>query len=277
MKLSIAVSPKRRKFAAVPIQGEIESALSLVREIGYDGIELNMGHPNEVDAAKLKDGLKRHALTAVSIATGAAYIEENLCLTADQPLDRQKAIDRIRLQCEFGASIGAMVVVGMMRGRLDVDADKAKRQREWFAESLQSCAAGARDTGAQLIVEPMNRYETNFLRTVRETIDFLDAAGRSEIMLMPDTFHMNIEESDIEAAFVLARKRIGLVQTVDSNRRAPGMGHIDFASIVAVLAAIGYEGFLSAEVLAEPDGTTAGRGAYSHLNSILERLDCKAN
>jgi sugar phosphate isomerase/epimerase len=46
------------------------------------------------------------------------------------------------------------------------------------------------------------------------------------------------------------------------------MGHIDFAGIVAVLKASGYEGFLSAEIVQIPDGATAARRAYAHLRAL---------
>jgi 5-keto-L-gluconate epimerase len=269
MKLAIAASPKKRKFAAIPLQGPINEILDLAKSIGYDGIELNMGHPNEIDLAALQVALRRTGLQAVSIATGAAYIEEGLCLSADEKADRQRAVDRIKLQCEFGSKIGAMVVIGMMRGRLDVEPDRAERQRAWFADSLDRCVAEARNLDTTLIIEPMNRYETNFLRTSRETLDFLDKGGRTDVLLMLDTFHMNIEERDLPAACVAARGRIGLVQTVDSNRCAPGMGHVDFGAIITTLRATGYDGFLSAEVLPDPDGATAARSAHSYLRGLL--------
>lgn len=273
MKLAIAVSPKRRQFAAVPLQGDIAASLALAAEVGYDAVELNMGHPREVEEAVLVESLERHGLAAICIATGAAYFEEGLCLTADDKADRDNAVERIRVQCGFGARIGAKVLVGMMRGRLDPDPEKAKRQRGWFAESLAACAAAAKEEGASLLIEPMNRYETNFLNTVRETLDFLDANGRGEIALMLDTFHMNIEEADLAAATALGRGRIDFIQTVDSNRRAPGMGHIDFGAILAVLTGSGFDGYLSVEVVPWPDGPAAARAGQASLRKLLERLE----
>jgi sugar phosphate isomerase/epimerase len=272
MKLAIAVSPTRRKFAAVPLQGDIAASLGLAAEIGYDAVELNVGHPREVDVAILKEAMKRTGLPAICIATGAAYFEDGLCLTADAKADRDKAIERIRIQCDFGASIGAKVLIGMMRGRLDADPDKAARQRDWFAQSLEACAKAARDAGTSLLIEPMNRYETNFLPTVRETQEFLTAHGRDDILLMLDTFHMNIEEVDMAAAVAAGRTRIDFIQMVDSNRRAPGMGHIDFGSIIAALAASNFDGYLSVEVVAWPDGPAAARAGHAHLRGLLARL-----
>lgn len=274
MKLAIAVSPRRRQFAAVPLQGDIAASLALAAEIGYDAVELNMGHPCEVDEAALVEGLKCHGLAAISIATGAAYFEEGLCLSADDKTDRDRAVERIRVQCGFGARIGARVLVGMMRGRLDPDPEKAKRQRDWFAESLEACATAAKEAGTSLLIEPMNRYETNFLTTVRETLEFLDAHGHRDIALMLDTFHMNIEEADLAAATALGRGRIDFIQTVDSNRRAPGLGHIDFGSILAVLGGSGFHGYLSVEVVPWPDGPAAARAGHAYLKGLLGRLEC---
>jgi sugar phosphate isomerase/epimerase len=272
MKLAVAISPKRRKFAAVPLQGEISDILALAREIGYDGVELNLGHPNEVDAAALRGELDRHGLKAISIATGAAYFEEGLCLTVPEPGGREKAIERIRVHCDLAAKIGAKVVVGMMRGRLSTDEAEAERQVERFAESLARCASAARDVEVTLMVEPMNRYETNFLTTAAATVEFLDRHGRNDVEVMLDTFHMNIEEFDLPAACARTCGRLGLFQTVDSNRCAPGMGHIDFGALLAVLAAAKYDGFLSAEVVQQPDGPSAARIAYRTLSELLRRL-----
>ena len=52
---------------------------------------------------------------------------------------------------------------------------------------------------------------------------------------------------------------VGHVHFADSNRRAAGLGHTDFAPIMAALVEIGYTGYLSAEVLPLPDTDTAAR------------------
>jgi sugar phosphate isomerase/epimerase len=44
---------------------------------------------------------------------------------------------------------------------------------------------------------------------------------------------------------------------VDSNRRAPGFGHIDYEEVCAALSEIEYEGWLSAEILPLPSDRAA--------------------
>ncbi len=269
MKLAVPVAPRKRKFAPIPFQGDLAEMLPAVRQSGFAGIELNIRHPNEVDESSLRLLLQRNTLDLVAVTTGAAYFEEGLCLSDADAARRAQAVQRIADHCAFAGRFEAMVVVGIMRGKLDDDADEARRQQERFIASLRQCADNAREHAVTLIVEPINRFETNYLPTTEATMALLDEVDRPNIELLLDTFHMNIEEPCIEAAFAAAARRIGLVQVVDSNRRAPGQGHVNFRSCLAVLKASGYDGYLSAEVLPIPDGITAARQTCAHLQPYL--------
>lgn len=269
MKLAIPVAPRKRKFAPIPFQGDLAEILPMVREIGFAGIELNIRSPDEIVESSLREHLQRSALELVAVTTGAAYFEEGLCLSDADAKLRALAVTRIAEHCAFASRFDAMVVVGIMRGKLDDDVDEALRQHERFAESLRQCADIAAGHGVTLVVEPINRFETNYLPTTEATLALLDEINRPNVKLLLDTFHMNIEEQCVEEAFAAAAGRIGLVQVVDSNRRAPGQGHVNFRSCIALLKASGYDGYLSAEVLPIPDGITAARQTFAHLQPYL--------
>ena len=55
----------------------------------------------------------------------------------------------------------------------------------------------------------------------------------------------------------------------DSNRWYPGAGHLDFKRIVEILAHTGYDGFLSAEILPQPDPDTCAQETIKTMRSIL--------
>ena len=59
------------------------------------------------------------------------------------------------------------------------------------------------------------------------------------------------------------------VHVGDSNRLPPGGGHLDFAEIVRTLREIGYAGYLSAELLAEPDPDAAAQATIEHLRRLI--------
>jgi sugar phosphate isomerase/epimerase len=135
-------------------------------------------------------------------------------------------------------------------------------------EAICECARFAAAHQVQLLIEPINRYETNFINSSTQGLALLEEVGDPELKLLLDTFHMNIEEPDIDAALQMAADRLGYVHVADSNRYAPGQGHIDFLSVLRTLVRIGYQGPITAEILPVPDDVTAIQQAGSFLTSL---------
>jgi sugar phosphate isomerase/epimerase len=121
-----------------------------------------------------------------------------------------------------------------------------------------------------LIYEPLNRYETNLANTVEAGVAILQGLSTGNVTLLADLFHMNIEESNIAAAIRQGAGRIGHVHFVDSNRRAAGFGHLDYAPIAEALRAISYQGYASAEALPLPDPEGAARQTIQSFRRVFQ-------
>ncbi|MCL6431571.1 MAG: sugar phosphate isomerase/epimerase [Anaerolineae bacterium] len=130
---------------------------------------------------------------------------------------------------------------------------------------------GRRCLGVELLLEPVNRYEINYINSVPEALEVLRAAGCPNVRLMPDVFHMNIEDGSIPGSLILAGETIGYVHVADSNRRAPGQGHLNLPEVLMTLEALGYRGYVTAEILPYPDPDTAARAAIRYLRALLPR------
>ena len=137
--------------------------------------------------------------------------------------------------------------------------------KEGFARILDHAAQHE----VRVILEPQNRSVINCVNSVAEALEFIADLGRDNLGTMVDTFHANIEERSIAAAMVRAGDRLWYVHFGDSNRLAPGRGHLNFPEIVEVLQAIGYEWFVTAEILQKPDHREAARQAIEYLRSIV--------
>ena len=142
-----------------------------------------------------------------------------------------------------------------------------------LAEALNALGEHARQHGAPLIYEPLNRYETDLVNTVEDGVRLLDSLATKNVVLLADLFHMNIEEADVPSALRAGGKRIGHVHFVDSNRRPAGSGHIDFIPIARVLAEIGYDGFASAEALPFPDPDAAAAKTIATFRQCFRHGD----
>ncbi|QDU98750.1 sugar phosphate isomerase/epimerase family protein [Lignipirellula cremea] len=234
----------------------LPAACARAAELGYDAIEIFAPGPDTVDAGELNGLLNQHNLKVAAVGTGAGMVKHGLKLTDPDPAQRTAAREFIRSMIDFGAPYEAPAIIGSMQGRWGGELDLAAALA-LLAEALEDLGPYAEKAGAPLIYEPLNRYETNLIKTVADGVAFLKTLTTRNVLLLADLFHMNIEEADLAAAVRAGQGYIGHVHFVDSNRQAMGLGHMDFAPIAAALKETGYDGYLSAEAFPLPDADTA--------------------
>jgi sugar phosphate isomerase/epimerase len=273
MKFSIVVSLDSTRFAAATFKGDFSDHIVQAARMGYDGVELAVRDPSSVDIEALQRLLFQHRLSVAALGTGQAYVEEGLSFTSADADVRQAAVERIHRHIELAAHFKAMVIIGLIRG-MTPTVNNQSQAMAWLVQALQACTAVAYHKGVRLIVEPINRYETDLINTIDEGLTLLDKVGApsATLGLLPDTFHMNIEEPSMTESMGRAAGSIFHFHVADSNRRYPGAGHLDFGHILSTLRdEVGYEDWVSAEILPHPDPQTAAMRALTHLRRCLER------
>jgi sugar phosphate isomerase/epimerase len=171
---------------------------------------------------------------------------------------------------DVAAEFRAMVNMGRVRGFI-AEGETADTAEGRFAEAVREIAAYARPKGVDLILEPVNRYEINFINSVDEGAALLERLAISGLKLMPDVFHMNIEDASIEGNLRAYIRHIAYVHFADSNRLAPGWGHLGFGAIVGALNDVGYTGWTSVEILPKPDPDSAALQAIQHLRKFIPK------
>jgi sugar phosphate isomerase/epimerase len=67
----------------------------------------------------------------------------------------------------------------------------------------------------------------------------------------------------------MAAGRLWHVHLGDSNRLPPGQGHLDFPAIVATLREVGYQGYLSAELLPRPNPDAAAEATIAYMRQYI--------
>ena len=107
-----------------------------------------------------------------------------------------------------------------------------ERRPDGGVGGLSACGPAS---GVTLVLEAMNRYESDVLNTIEECVRTIEQFGSAHLKLHIDTYHMNIEEDRIGPNIIAAGKHIGHVHIADSNRGYPGTGHYDFAETIAAL------------------------------------------
>jgi sugar phosphate isomerase/epimerase len=236
---------------------------------GYDGVELALLNAKQAEPRRIKQALKRYNLELPVITTGQVFAEGRVWFTHPDMSVRRKAVNTMKELIELGAQFGAKVNVGRVRGFIEEGQDRDAAEGR-FLECMRECADFAMGFGVEMLLEPVNRFDLNYINSVPEALEAVRTLDRPNVKVMPDVFHMNIEDVSITQSLEEAGDAIGYVHVADSNRRAPGQGHLDFRGIVSTLRKTGYDWYLTAEIDPVPDPDTAAESAAAYLRRILD-------
>jgi sugar phosphate isomerase/epimerase len=253
--------------ASVPLQGGIAAGMATAAALGFDCVELHLRNPADFDVGELARLAADTGVRIAAIGTGLEYSLNGLSLTSDDPAIRRLAVERMRQHIDLAAQFGAVVFLGLIRGKC------GRRVRladclDRLAEQLAPLAAYAAEKRVPTGIEPVAYYFSDLLNTTAETIDFLRRPGLESIGLLLDTHHIHLEERDVEAGFRHCAGRVTHVHFSDSNRRYPGAGAIDFARAARTLDSIGYRGAVSLEILPSPSGEEAARRGLARMREL---------
>ena len=149
-----------------------------------------------------------------------------------------------------------------MRSFIDED-DSPATAEERCLTCPHECAPYGGVRALDLLLDPVNRYEISYVNTVPEALHVSQRAGRPDVKVTPGVLEMKIEDLSMMGSLRQAGDAIGYVHLADSNRRAPGCGHLDVPQIGSTLQEIGYNGHVTAETLPYPNpGSAAAAMGY---------------
>lgn len=253
----VSLSPNPLIFGPLLFAGQLEKGVQEAAENGFDYVEISLRDPSDMSVEYLRSLLSKNGLTLSAIATGQSCLHDAMCFGSTSEEAVKKAISRLKAHIEFASEFRSAVIIGGIRGRLSGSDSEKREQRERAVKAVANCAEKAAELDVQLLIEPINRYETNFINSAEEAVWFIEETGHSELKLLLDTFHMNIEEKDINITLKHYADRIGYIHFADSNRHAPGSGHFPFHQIMSTLIEIDYSGVITAEILPIPNDLKA--------------------
>ncbi len=269
MKLSLAIAGENALPTAFVVFRGFAESMRKAAALGYDGVELALKHPDEIGRDELASLLAEHKLEVSCISSGQVYAALGYAFTDSDPARRSELASIFRGFIDLAADFGKTVNIGRVRG--PIKGKKREEAEALFIDMARELCAYAAPKGVTLILEPVNRYEIDFINSVDEGVALLRKAGIANLKLMPDVFHMNIEDAEIGATLERNIADVAYVHLADSNRHAPGDGHTDFDDIFGALGRAGYKGWCTVEILPLPDPDTAARRASEFLRPYFRR------
>jgi len=227
---------------ASPFGTDTLDLIDKVKEFGFDLIEICVEQPETIDTRLVRARL--NAVDLKPLVCGAFGPDRDM--SAEYDAVRDNAATYLRQCVDIAHALGSPTVSGPMYAGVGATTMRTgeERRTQWdrAAATLRPVADYAAGLGVRLALEPLNRFETDLINTVEQALRFLDDLGRTNVGLLVDTFHMNIEEKDIPAAIRRAGSRLFEFHACANDRGTPGEDHLPWPAIAAALADVSYSG-----------------------------------
>lgn len=248
LKTAVTIAGENAKQSAFVVWRGFQESMKKASEYGYDGVELALKGADDIDAGQLRAWLREYSLEVSCITTGQVFADLGLCFTHPDPAMRKKTIGVFNGLIDLAGEFGGIVNAGRTRG-FQGPGQSREETEKLFVDTMQTLCDRAVKQQVQLIIEPVNRYEINFINSLDEGVEVLRKVQRNNCGLHADIFHMNIEDDKIGESLIRNGEWVKYIHFADSNRLAPGLGHLDFDEVFQALKTIHYGGWVSVEIL----------------------------
>ncbi len=243
----------------------LEVTIRRLAKYGYESIEIG-GEPDKYDTKEVHKLLKDNGLRcwgAISLMfTGLDLIQ------ADEA-GREKTVKYLKDCVTFVKELDGTVmsIVPSEVGKVNAQADP-EIEWDWAVAGLKEVYDHAQKEGVCVAVEPLNRFETNFISRHDQALALANAVG-PDCGVCLDAYHMNMEEADLYQAIRDTGDKIYDFHVADNNRMACGMGALEWPKIINTLKEVGYDGALTVEFVAPLDRTPAN--PYKNATASAEK------
>ena len=216
-----------------------------IKEHGFDGIELPVFRPAQFAAAAIRKGTEDIGL---EVTTCSVMVDGMSLIHADAGI-RARTQAHLRECIKATSDAGGRMIAGPLYSPVGYLPGRRRTEDEWkwAVEGFQSLGDALTENDVTLAIEPLNRFETFFLNTAADAAALCDQIDHSNIGILFDTFHANIEEKDIAAGYRTVGKHLKHVHTCENDRGTPGTGHVEWTSVFQALRDLNYDGWLTIE------------------------------
>jgi hydroxypyruvate isomerase len=218
---------------------------------GFKAVELQFPYDQSPSAVKAE--LERHKLTQLGTNTSVGAREGDSGLAAVP--GRERDWDAVFKQAlDFTVAIGGSAI-HCMAGK--VPPEQRPAAEKTFIDNLSRAADMAKERNVTLLIEPINTRDrpNYFLTRVEQAADIIAKAGRPNIRIQFDFYHVQIMSGDLVTRFEKHLPLIGHVQIAAVPSRAePDEGEINYPGVFAAMDRLGWKGWVACEY--KPRGRT---------------------
>lgn len=216
--------------------------LSKAKELGFETVDLAIAHPDTFPLEAVK---KEKEKVGIEVVTTTTLLNDGNIISPD-PAIRKNGVRILKKLVDINNALDSRIFGGLNYAAWGYLTGKPRTNAEWdwSVTAMTEVAKYAKETGECIICfETVNRFETHFMNTVKDIVQYCKDVGTGNVKAHLDTFHMNIEEcSFVDAIRECGKDYLGYFHACENNRGIPGTGHIPWKDIFATCREAGFFG-----------------------------------
>ena len=259
----------------------LENTIKSLVELGIRNIEVSgdLSNSNSRKNSELFNTFSVSVLGVIGKWTGSQGMIPPILLTSDpQILSYSKNYIKECIKiCNFlGGSIFNVCLLSDYVLKIDQNHEMIsnKEKKKLLKRSvtvLSELTNFSKDYGVHLLLEPLNRYSTPFCCNTADAIFVTSNLNNDYFSILLDTYHMNIEEKNISDSIKKSKYSLKHVHFSDNNRKMPGLGHINFNSILKTLKKIQYNHYIGLEPMVDRNYKVEILQGLKFLNKLCNK------
>jgi sugar phosphate isomerase/epimerase len=273
--------PFRQAICNEVFQGwDFAAQCRTIKRLGYDGIEI--AHFTLADDPVSLTPARRRELARIIVEEGLEFAGLHWLMVAPKGLHvtTPDAALRARSWLHIATLIdlcgdlgGGKMIFGSPAQRKSTGGATSQEATARYLDGLRQAAPHAASRGVTLLMEPLPTHDTDVLNTLEEAAGYVTAIGSPAVQTMYDTHNAVLETEPHE---LLVDRYYNVIQHVHVNEmdgKHPGTGDWDFKPVLRVLAAKGYQGWVSMEAFDFSAGAERiAEESIQYLRSEINRL-----
>lgn len=239
----------------------LENTIKSLVELGIRNIEVS-GDPSNSYSRKNSELFNTFSVSVLGVTgkwTGSQGMIPPILLTSDPQIlsySKNYIKECIKICNFFGGSIFNVCLLSDYDLKIDQNHEMIpnKEKKKLLKRSvsvLSELTNFSKDYGVHLLLEPLNRYSTPFCCNTADAIFVTSNLNNDYFSILLDTYHMNIEEKNFSDSIKKSKSFLKHVHFADNNRKMPGLGHINFNSILKTLKKIQYNNYIGLEPMVD--------------------------
>lgn len=258
----------------------LENTIESLVELGIRNIEVS-GDPSNSSRKNL-ELFNTYSISVLGVTgkwTASKEMTTPILLTSDLHLlsySKNYIKECVKLCNFFGGSIFNICLLSDFDPKIDrnhemISNKEKKKVLQRSIGVLSELTNFSKDFGVSLLIEPLNRYSTPFCCNTADAIFIMSKLNNDYLSILLDTYHMNIEEKDFSDSINKSKLFLKHIHFSDNNRRMPGLGHINFNSILKTLKKIQYTNYIGLEPMIDRNYKREITRGLNFLNKLCNK------